>query len=388
VILVARPDRVALLEAARTSSELRGLQLNNQHLVLNAVFRATDRSDPLASAIERRGVEALRQMPDELARLPRSEFPLLPWNVVGLDALRSMLSGADRAVGAVDPAGSLRPAGNALVELVDELAQTDHGLVMVMGKGGVGKTTVAAAVAVALAKRGLPVHLTTTDPAQHIRETLQSDLPGLRVSYIDPKQEVRDYREKSLQAARPTLSVEKWALLQEELQSPCYEEVAVFQAFSRIVMMGARKEFVVMDTAPTGHTLLLLDTAGAYHRQLTQQMSAGGVRIRTPLMRLQDPDYTKILIVTLPETTPVLEARALQEDLRRAQIEPFAWVINSSLAAADPKDPVLRARARAELDQIAEVKAHLARRVALVPFQAEEPVGIDRLTALAAPVSQ
>ncbi len=388
VIVVARPDRVALLEAARTSSELRALQLGNQYLALNAVFRATDLQDRLAMAVQRRAASSLADMPAGLVGLPRTEIPLLAWNLVGLEALRSMFNHGDRRQEMPAHSDPLPPVGSGLSGLVDELAKSDHGLIMVMGKGGVGKTTVAAAVAVALAQRGIPVHLTTTDPAQHIRETLQSELAGLRVSYIDPKQEVRDYRQRTLDAARPKVSPEKLSLLQEELQSPCYEEVAVFQAFSRIVMMGARREVVVMDTAPTGHTLLLLDTAGAYHRQLTQQMAAGGARVRTPLMNLQDPSYTKILIVTLPETTPVLEAAALQDDLRRAQIVPFAWVINASFAAAGPRDPVLRARAQAELGQIEKVKADLAPRVALIPFQADEPVGIERLAALSARVPQ
>jgi arsenite-transporting ATPase len=383
MVLVARPDRFALMEAARTSSELSGLNLKNQFLVLNGVFHATDRADPLALAVERRAVEALAQMPEELTSLPRTQVPLLGWNVVGLDALRSMFAPVDRTRTAVSDSVPLQPVSTGLGDLIDELAQSDHGLVMVMGKGGVGKTTVAAAVAVALAQRGLPVHLTTTDPAQHIRETLQAEVAGLRVSYIDPKQEVQGYRERTLETARPTLSAEKLGLLQEELKSPCYEEVAVFQAFSRIVMIGARKEFVVIDTAPTGHTLLLLDTSGSYHRQVTQRFNSGGARIHTTLMRLQDPSYTRILIVTLPETTPVLEASALQDDLRRARIEPFAWVINGSLAAAHPRDPILRARAEAELAQIAKVREQLAQRVALIPFQAEEPVGIERLTALA-----
>jgi arsenite-transporting ATPase len=382
-VLVARPDRVALMEAARASSEMSGLELKNQFLVLNGVFHAMDRADPLALAVERRAVEALACMPEALANLPRTEIPLLGWNVVGLDALRSMFTPIDRTrSGGSDPVLP-QPGGAGLGELIDELAQSDHGLVMVMGKGGVGKTTVAAAVAVALAQRGLAVHLTTTDPAQHIFETLRAEVAGLRVSYINPKQELRGYRERTLEAARSTLSPDKLSLLQEELKSPCYEEVAVFQAFSRIVMIGARKEFVVIDTAPTGHTLLLLDTAGSYHRQLTQQANTGGARIHTTLMRLQDPSYTRILIVTLPETTPVLEASALQDDLRRAQIEPFAWVINGSLAAAHPTDPILRARAAAEIAQIMKVKEQLAQRLALIPFQPEEPVGIERLTALA-----
>jgi len=387
IMLVARPERVALMEAARTSTELRGQAMTNQLLVINGVFHASDHNDPLAAAFERRGAEALLHIPEEVAPLPRAEIPLHGTNIVGLDALRSLFTPLQRVDAGPSAPVALRQDISCLADLVDELSLSEHGLVMVMGKGGVGKTTVAAAVAVSLAKRGMPVHLTTTDPAQHIWETLQSEVAGLRVSYIDPKHEVRQYREDMLESARATLSAEKLSLFEEELKSPCYEEVAVFKAFSRIVT-GARKELVVMDTAPTGHTLLLLDTAGTYHRQLTQQVGVTPGRVRTPLMLLQDPEHTKVLIVALPETTPVLEASALQDDLRRAQIEPFAWVINGSLAAAQPRDPVLRARAAAEIPQIRKVKELLAKRVVLIPFQAEEPVGVERLNSLAAGVAE
>lgn len=381
IMVVARPDRVSLLEAARMCRELHGHATENQRLIINGVFHATDLTDPLAAAFERRGSDALSHIPEQLSSLPRTEIPLIGSNILGLDALRSLFR--PQGPEAV-PSGPLAlPEGiSSLADLVDEFGRDSHGLVMVMGKGGVGKTTVAAAVAVSLAKRGRRVHLTTTDPAQHIWEALQSEIAGLRVSYIDPKHEMRQYRERMLESAQATLSAEKLALFKEELKSPCYEEVAVFQAFARVVL-GARNELVVIDTAPTGHTLLLLDTAGAYHRQIMQQATVGPARVRTPLMLLQDPNYTKILIVTLPETTPVLEASALQDDLRRAQIEPFAWVINSSLAAAQPRDRLLRARALSEVPLIRKVKDQLAQRVALIPFQATEPVGIERLHVLA-----
>jgi arsenite-transporting ATPase len=381
IILVARPDRVALIEAARSSTELRAQGMTNQQLVINGLFQASDATDPLAAAIERRGAQALANMPAELSDLPRSSIPLRAQNIVGVDSLRGFLSATPERLTSVETEAVSLPAGLInLRALTDDFAVADHGLIMIMGKGGVGKTTVAAAIAVALAHRGKLVHLTTTDPAQHLVETLPESVPKLTVSHIDPKEEVRGYRERMLDAAKMTKSPEQLALLKEELQSPCYEEVAVFQAFARAVMSG-RKEFMVIDTAPTGHTLLLLDTAGAYHRQLTQNVPAG-TRIHTPLMLLQDSAYTRIVIVALPETTPVLEASALQDDLRRAGIEPYAWVVNASLAAARPVNPVLRSRAAAELRQFINIKDNLARRVVLVPFQAQEPVGAGLLLAL------
>ena len=320
-------------------------------------------------------------MPDILKSLPRSEIPLRGQNIVGLAALRGFLLTAPEQVSPAAADRAVLPSGIMdLHGLVEEIAAAGNGLVMVMGKGGVGKTTVAAAIAVALAGRGKQVNLTTTDPAQHLLETLPETVPHLNVDHIDPKEEVRRYRARALESAKASKTAEQLALLEEELQSPCYEEVAVFQAFSRAVQSG-RRGITVIDTAPTGHTLLLLDTAGSYHRQMTQYAPAAG-RIHTPLMLLQDSAYTKIIIVALPETTPVLEASALQDDLRRADIEPYAWVINGSLAAAQPADPLLRARAEAEIPQIAKVRADLAKRVALVPFQADEPVGAERLRAL------
>ena len=240
IVIVARPDRVALMEAARTSAELRGQGLTNQHLVINGVFRATGTADPLAAAFERRGAEALAKMPAALGALQRSDVPLRGQNIVGMAALRSFLSAAPERLAAQLAPAVLPPGIADLRGLVDELAATDTGLIMVMGKGGVGKTTIAAAIAVALAERDHPVSLTTTDPAQHLLETLPESVPHLKVSHIDPKEEVQRYRARMLEEAKQTKSPEKLSLLHEELQSPCYEEVAVFQAFSRVVL-AARK---------------------------------------------------------------------------------------------------------------------------------------------------
>jgi arsenite-transporting ATPase len=252
---------------------------------------------------------------------------------------------------------------------------------MLMGKGGVGKTTLAAAVAVELAHRGLPVHLTTSDPAANLTETLNGVLANLTVSRIDPHAETERYRQHVLASKGANLDAPGRALLEEDLRSPCTEEIAVFQAFSRIIREAGQK-FVVMDTAPTGHTLLLLDATGAYHREVSRQMGSNS-RYLTPMMQLQDPKQTKVLLVTLAETTPVLEAANLQADLRRAGIEPWAWVINNSVAATTVHSPLLRQRAANELQEIDAVVKQYASRYAVVPLLREEPVGVDRLLELA-----
>lgn len=381
LLLVTRPERGAVEEAARSSGDLRAVGLGNQHLLVNGVFAAMDRTDRLAVAMEEAGRAALDGLPEPLAALPQTRIPLQPRNIVGMDAARTLLEGARGSTpgSGLDPAHVVIPAGaQPLGALADDLAASDHGLVMVMGKGGVGKTSVAAALAMELAARGIDVHLTTTDPAAHVADVVGADAGRVRISRIDPEAESEAYRKKVMERAGRKLDAEGRALLEEDLRSPCTEEVAVFHAFSRIVA-GAGRELVIMDTAPTGHTLLLLDAAGSYHREVLRNTEGLGAAVKTPLMRLRDPDYTRILVVTLAETTPVLEATALCDDLRRAGIEPYGWVVNASLAAAHPSDPLLVRRAEEEVREIRTVVEELAERVYLVPRLEHEPVGAEGL---------
>lgn len=380
--LVARAQQSTLREVARTHEELAGIGLKQQYLVINGILPKIEaETDRLAAAIYQREQSSLNAIPEVLKQLPRDLVALKAFDLVGLDALRQLLIDSPYQVHEVSDL-LVEVSKQSLSQLVDGIAKEGHGLVMTMGKGGVGKTTIAAAVAVELASRGLPVHLTTSDPAAHLSGTLSGSLDNLTVSRIDPHEETERYRQNVLDSKGAQLDAHGRALLEEDLRSPCTEEIAVFQAFSRIIR-EAGKKFVVMDTAPTGHTLLLLDATGAYHREVARQMDKAHLHYTTPMMQLQDPKQTKILIVTLAEKTPVLEAANLQEDLRRAGIEPWAWVINNSIAATKTTSALLHQRALNELVEINTVAKQLAKRYALVPMLQDEPVGVERLHQLA-----
>jgi len=386
LVLVSRAQRAALAEAERTSHELAAIGVRNQRLILNGIFRAAG-SDPVALALQERGQEALAGAKEFLARMPVTEVTLRAHNLVGIPALRALVR-PELAEGMprIESPDSNIPPTETLTELVDALAQAGNGVVMTMGKGGVGKTTMAAAIATELVRRGHQVHLSTTDPAAHIA-VAAGQLGGLHVSRIDPQAETRSYVEQVLAKAGRDLDAKARALLEEDLRSPCTEEIAVFRAFARTVAQG-KDAVVVLDTAPTGHTLLLLDATESYHREIARKASDMPEEVRELLPRLRDADFTRVLVVTLPEATPVHEAAALQDDLRRAGIEPFAWVVNQSFAESGSCDPLLVARGKGEIQFIREVTGQLSKRTALVPWVTEEPAGPERLKQLFEPTRQ
>ena len=382
VVLVARPETAALREAERSRHELAELGVANQVLAINGLFDAPS-EDPVAQAMARRHRDALAAMPVDLAALPRSCTGFIARGLVGLEALRALLhpvQSPTTASTAPDLPALVLPPG--LAPLVDDIERAGHGLVMTMGKGGVGKTTVAAAVAVALAARGHRVLLSTTDPAAHLAWSLDEAVPGLTVQRIDPTIEVARHRDEVLARAGAGLDPSARAMLEEDLRSPCTEEIAVFRAFAATVAQAAHG-FVVLDTAPTGHTVLLMDSAEAYHREVGRTRGDLPEAVVNLLPRLRDPEFTRVLVVTLAEATPVHEAERLQDDLRRAGIEPFAWVIEQSLLASGTTDPVLAERGRCERPWVQQVMATDARRCALLAWQARPPVGAQALRELA-----
>ncbi|MBB5174665.1 arsenical pump-driving ATPase [Texcoconibacillus texcoconensis] len=382
LILVSRPDVSSLQEAKRAADELAEIGIKNQQLVLNGVFERKG-DDEIALNYERKQQEALRLVSDFFESVQTYYLPLVPYNLTGMDALRKLFT--DEVAHQSDQKSTNKNDNfSKLPSLIDEFADKQEGVIMTMGKGGVGKTTAASAIAVGLAEKGHTVHLTTTDPAAHLDQVVgDADLPGsLHMSRIDPKAEVETYKQDVLNNLDDNLTEDELAYVKEDLESPCTEEIAIFQAFAKVVDQ-AKGAFVVIDTAPTGHTLLLLDAAESYHREVERTKGESSEAVKNLLPRLRDPEQTQVVLVTLAEATPVFEASRLQVDLQRANIHPRWWVINQSFYETNTQDPVLKGRAQAEEPWIHRVDNEFAENVAIIGWQPDDLVGLQQLKQLA-----
>jgi arsenite-transporting ATPase len=372
LVLVSRAETMSFTEAVRASEELRSIGMSNQHVIINGVF-TTDGSDPIAQAFAERSENAIASMPAGLQALPVTRVGFRPSGVMGISAMREVIEGVAHAEELVAE-GELQEAMQQVAvgferwgAFIDGFEQSPHGVIMTMGKGGVGKTAMAALIASELAQRGHSVLLSTTDPAAHLDQVIESDIPGLEIDRIDPELERERYVAAVLDKSRESMSAEDLQLLEEELKSPCIEEIAIFQAFARTVAKGTDR-FIVLDTAPTGHTLLLLDSTQAYHREMSKATEELPAEVQALLPRIRDPQFTRIVIVALPEATPVHEAATLQEDLRRAGIEPYGWIVNRSFAASGTADPALCAKGMYEIEFLREVSESLSTRCVVSPW--------------------
>lgn len=373
LLLVARLEETPLKEAERAAEELRGLGILRQVLILNAVAPPGD--DAVSAALYEKQRQALAQMPEGLRRMDSYEIPLRAYNITGIAHVRDML----RTDHLEDAQAAVRAReGHRLSDLVDDLVRHRRKVIFTMGKGGVGKTTIAAAIALALAKRGERVHLATTDPAAHLKFVLDEG-SGIRTSYIDEKKELKKYQEDVIREAMAGgIAPADLDYIKEDLRSPCTQEIAVFRAFAEIVAQ-AEDEIVVIDTAPTGHTLLLLESTAAYDRELKRSQGKTPASVKKLLPRLKSEE-TETVIVTLPEATPVYEAERLREDLQRAQLQVRWWVVNRSFLGLETKNPLLRARAAQEAAWIDEVNRKASGREVLISWKAESLKGAALLS--------
>ncbi|WP_347548529.1 arsenical pump-driving ATPase [Pseudalkalibacillus hwajinpoensis] len=366
--LVTRPDETATYEAERASIELSQVGITNQILLMNGVHDHYLESDHVSTAFYDLQQNAIQGLSDYLKKIPTYSLPLVPYSLTGVENLQNLFTG-DTFLLKEELNHFEWNTSNGLDDAINTFSTRQTGIIFTMGKGGVGKTTVASTVAQGLVARGHRVHLTTTDPADHLNFSLknQEKSDRLVVSNLDPKKVVEEYKREVLSEASDSLSEDELAYLKEDLESPCTEEIAVFRAFADIVESSST-EFVVIDTAPTGHTLLLLDAAKAYHNEI--QRSSGNVpdAVKHLLPKLRDPNETQILIVTLPEATPFYEAKRLQEDLLRADLHPTWWIVNQSFYMTNTSDPILKSKALSEIPWMNQIE-RTANRMAIIPWQ-------------------
>lgn len=379
LILVARPDNSSLLEADRASFELKEIGIKNQLLIVNGLLQSHQPEDAVSTAFYKRQRDAIEQTPEALKQVMAYSLPYVSYSLTGVENLRHLFSSyAIHSSEAEETGEPLDLPG--LNGVIDDFSEHNTRVIFTMGKGGVGKTSVASAIAVGLSEKGHKVHLTTTDPAAHLAYTFEGSgtRDNLSISSINPEIEVARYKETVIEQAGSAMTGEELAYLKEDLESPCTEEIALFQAFAKVVEKS-ENEIVVIDTAPTGHTLLLLDSTEAYHKEMSRSTGDVPDSVKKLLPRLRNPKETGVVIVTLAEATPVLEAARLEEDLKRAGIEAKWWVINQSLYATDTADAVLKGRAISEKKWIRKVEGELAQKCAIVPWLEEEKIGYDQL---------
>lgn len=376
LVLVTRPETAPILEAERASAELGTLGIDNQLLVVNGLLESVDPNDTVEAALYEKQEAAIENIPADLLKRPASMVPLRAYNITGIANVRHLLTCSGSVNDANSP-GNLKAA--TLADVVNDIYSSGKKVIFTMGKGGVGKTTVAAAIALGLNRKGQRVRLATTDPADHLNLVMNGD-DGISVSHIDGRLELEKYRDEVLAKARKTMSEDDLAYVEEDLRSPCTQEIAVFRAFAEIVSKS-RDETVVIDTAPTGHTLLLLESTQSYNRQIENSGGDVSEAARALLPRLKNPDYTEVVIVTLPETTPFFEAQRLTEDLKRAGISAKWWIVNQSLSFTETSSDFLKSKASGEIQWIDRVREVSNGSFAVIPWKPFEIKG-DRLLEL------
>jgi arsenite-transporting ATPase len=403
VYLVSRPEKTSVYETMRAKSELERTGIHNFHLIINGVYPNHSSLTGIFGSISENQKQYIKELrglfPDAVSEVPLQQSEVK--GVKNISLLGEIAFDRKEAVIQLDFQHELPFNGFSSPELLNRLIQkkTDNRIIILTGKGGVGKTVTACTLAVKMAEKGKTL-LFTTDPAAHIGPVLDTEINhipvhiagGLWAVNIDQKTAVEEYRRKIMDDARAGgYSEELLDCLEEELESPCTEEIAIFEQFANLLNEPGW-DYFVLDTAPTGHTLRLLELPFEYKKQLDMKLkgnvaapdsSPANTRIETLIARLKNPEQATFLLVAYPEFTPIHESHRAMKDLERVGINAQGIFLNHILKNEDCQSGF--ALDRWKLQQhylhIAQ-KLYAPRPLFAIPLQPDEIIGLDKVKNL------
>ena len=413
---VLHPEATSIKETARAIGELGKLGIHTHELIINGIIPVEEGVNSLFA--ERRTMQQryLAQIKRDF-RLAHRRMSLLDGEVKGVARLREVAhllfeghkphivpaaqpGQPEQQALTSSPSAETTRASSAVLERI--LPRDGTRSLFFTGKGGVGKTVVSCITAVWLARQGYKTLLLTTDPAAHVGDVLGvpvtdqpapvPGVPNLWATKIDPKAAGEAYKTRILDDARkrgrPEESIKVMA---EELDSPCTEEMAAFDKFIEYASQDGW-QVTVFDTAPTGHTLRLLQLPVDWSTQLdikvyasVDTVAADDVakqRFAQVIDMMKDPEQSTFAYVMYPESTPIIEAFRAAEELSTIGIEPGLVVANQVLPGEACTTPFSKARWTMQQKYLAEIGERFPVPVLRIPLLGGEIKGLDLLAKL------
>jgi arsenite-transporting ATPase len=402
-IFVMRPEELSLYETLRASKELETIGIKSGEIIINGILP----EDICDLAFFKKKYYAqqtvIRQTEKTIAQPKRFMF-LRDNEVKGISALKDVSS---------ELFTGKKPSYKTESILTVQFAPTiDHPdidalflpagqtkAIFFTGKGGVGKTSISCIAALYIAQKGVKTLLVTTDPAAHIGEVLDVKVgsrpekitDNLFAVMVNQQEAFQEYKEKVLNEARGKYSEDMIATMEEELNSPCTEEMAAFDKFIQYIE-ERDYEVVVFDTAPTGHTLRLLDLPFDYAKQVEMMVGAtesveakktAQNRFRDIISTLRDTNRTVFSLVLYPESTPIMESYRAMLDLKEAGIETQLVIANMVLPEEVCTNSFFRNRKQMQVKYLEEIKKRFSLPVLQFPLMQEEIKGLNRLNMAA-----
>lgn len=408
-IFVLRPEVTPIYEAKRAISELEKLGITSQELIVNGIYPKSGCDNPFMLRRFAKQQEFLNQI-KQVFSLPTTLMELEAGEIIGKENLlvvgkklhKTPLKLANyQPEKTVIKDGELTDGFPKVESKIKRLLTPQNGkrrTIFFAGKGGVGKTSIAAATALWVAEQGYKTLLLTTDPAAHLGQIFGAkvtDKPAkmrgeqhLWITHVDAEKATQDYKEKILAEARGKYDKERLLAIEEELNSPCTEEMATFEKFIELATLK-NFEVIIFDTAPTGHTLRLLELPVDWSKQLeiktftstgeTEVDRITKSRFKEVIDMMQDINQTTFSFVMYPESTPIKEASRAMEELLSIGVPTSLVVANFILPDSIITNDYLRQRKAMEKKYLEEMDRRLTAPIIKLPLLADDLVGKEKL---------